>query len=222
MFVCYFTVGWCSGESARASNPSQVTQFGNRHDCQRLTHSGWQILRDYFTLWKFDSWSMLIKTWHTPLGCHCSMLKRVRRSYRDHGSERKEKKEREKDVINLRINAVLVWITEILLIFLFITIKFNFKKMLFCLVFSNKSKLKLLLLGMKSHSHSQPIKMWRMDKYQKISKLKVNPHLLCCTEIPHFTLCHCQLDIFNFKKNKNTTTKSVHSKENSTYYMFSD
>lgn len=45
--VCCFTVGWCSGESVRASNPSQVTEFGSQHDCQRLAHSGWQILRDY-------------------------------------------------------------------------------------------------------------------------------------------------------------------------------
>lgn len=49
--------------------------------------------------WKFDScMSMLIKTWHTPFGCHCSVLERIPHSYRSHGSERKEGRKKKRRI----------------------------------------------------------------------------------------------------------------------------
>lgn len=126
MFVCCFTVGWCSRESMRASNPSHVTQFGSQHYCQRFPYTGWQILRDYST----PHWGNLTHAWACWSKHDTILLVAIvlywRGSIAPIGTMKVKQKRGERKRERSRINAVFVWITEILLICLFLLNKISF------------------------------------------------------------------------------------------------
>lgn len=99
LFYCWL-MSWRAREGFHSITSDTIWQTPQLPEAHALRVTDPERLL-YSALWIFDSYmSMLIKTRHTPLGCHRSVLEIVLCSYRNHGSDRKEGREKERKLWN--------------------------------------------------------------------------------------------------------------------------